>query len=199
MALMTAAEVKAFIRETSTTYDTLIGIYIPLIEEDICEYLNNWFRDRVIFIEYGAGLAFVGSCSSRDFITDDAGDFSTAGLSSGMDIVIDGGSNGGIYSISSGQSSVTLNIGTTANKVFVDQDQDASFNSVGKIRISRMVWPNSLKPIAAKMIWYQIDNNKPSGAASEKIDDYSITYVNGRTYPQQLLSGLDRYHQVRTH
>lgn len=87
MALMTAAEVKAFIRDTSTGYDTIIGTYIPLIEEDICEYLNNHFEDKTIYVEYSGGLAFVkgttGSTgTSRDYITDDNQNFTTAGLSS---------------------------------------------------------------------------------------------------------------------
>jgi len=120
MALMTTAEVKAFLRETSSTYDTLIGIYIPLIQEDICTYLNTWFQDKAIFVEYSSGLAFVGSCSSRDYITDDNQNFTTAGLTSGMDIVVDGGSNYGFHTLSSGQTSALLNM--TSSGVFGDQD-----------------------------------------------------------------------------
>lgn len=198
MALMTTAEVKTFLRETSSTYDTLIATYIPIIEEDICTYLNNWFEDRAIYLEASSGLEFVGSCSSRDFITDDEQNFTTAGLSSGIDVAIRGGSNHGIYNISSGQTSATLNIGTTSNKAFVDQDQDESYHSVGMIRISRMHWPDALKPIAAKMIWSQISDNKPGNAASERIDDYSITYVNGHAYPDRLMRGLDHWKYART-
>jgi len=201
MALLTLAEAKAFlgISTGTTNHDALIGTYIPLIENDICDYCNNWFQDKAIFVEYSGGLAFVGTCSSRDFITDDSQNFTTAGLSSGMDIAIDGGSNYGIRNISTGQTSAVLNIGTTSNKVFVDQDQDASHNTVGTIRISRIDWPSNLKPTAAKMIWYQIDNSKPTGAISEKIDDYSITYAGARAYPQQLVTQLDNFKNLRSH
>ena len=193
MPLMTTAEVKTFIRETSLTYDTLIGYYIPLIEEDICQYLNNWFEDQIIYIDKAGGLAFSRGNTSTgttqaDYVTDDNDDISTAGFIAGMDVAISGGSNYGIYEI----ASVTTAVMTmTCTGEFIDQDQDDSYNPVGSIRIARIVWPESLKPIAAKMIWYQINKSKPDGALSESIDDYSITYVNGREYPMQLLTQLD--------
>ena len=202
MALLTLAEVKAFIGEGSTAYDSLITTYIPIIEEDICTYLDNWFEDKAIFVEAGSGLAFVNG-TSRDYITDDNQNFSTAGLSSGMDIAVRGGSNYGIYGISSGPTSAQLNVGTTANKVFVDQDQDASYHHVGTIRISRIDWPKALKPIASKMIWYQVDNGKPGGMLSESIDDYSYSkpgpsvMAGNNQYPFDLVSGLDKLRQVR--
>lgn len=203
MALLTLAEVKSFTGITSTGYDSLITAYIPIIEEDICTYIDNWFQDKAVYVEAGSGLAFVNG-TSRDYITDDQENFSTAGLSSGMDVAIAGGSNYGIYNISSGQTSAQLNIGTTANKVFVDQDQDASYHHVGTIRISRVDWPKALKPIAAKMISYQaVSNLKPNGAVSERIDDYSITkagptaFAGNNQYPYDLVSGLDKWRQVR--
>lgn len=199
MALLTTAEAKTFLRITDTTYDTLIAEYIPLIEEDICYYLDNWFQDRVIFVDHAAGLAFnrgntATDTVEADTITDDNEDFSTAGFAAGMDIAISGGSNYGIYTLAS-VSSGTLTLTSTGE--IVDQDQGASYNTVGSVRISRIVWPDAIKPVAAKMIWYQIDHNKPDGAISEKIDDYSVTYVNGKAYPMQLLEQLRPFRQVR--
>jgi len=201
MALMTKEEVRAFTRETSLTYDTLIDTYIPLIEEDICTYLDNWFQDNVIYVEASSGLAFsrgnsATATSQADYITDDDDRFSTAGFAVGMDIAIAGGSNNGIYTIA-GQTTAVLTMTDTA--VFYDQDQDASYNSVGRIRISRMKWPSALKPVAAKMIWYQVDQNKPGGAIQERVDDYSITFASGREYPQQIINQLDlRWKQAKT-
>lgn len=200
MSLMTTAEVKAFLRETSSTYDTLIATYIPIIEQDMCTYLNNWFQDPVVYIKTSAGLAFTkgttGSTGdSRDKIVDDNQKFSTAGLSSGMDVAISGGSNYGIRTISSGQTSATLYM--TGAAEFIDQDQDASYNTVGGVKIARVIWPDALKPIAAKMIWSQISDNKPGNAAQERIDDYSITYVNGHAYPERVMRQLDKWKQAR--
>ena len=202
MALVTLAEVKAFIGEASTAYDSLISTYIPIIEEDICTYLDNWFEDKAIFVEAGSGLAFVAG-TSRDYITDDNTNFTTVGLTSGMDIAVSGGSNYGLYSISSGLTTAQMNVGTTSNNVFVDQDQDLSYHSVGTIRISRVDWPKALKPIASKMIWFQVDDKKPNGALSERIDDYSISYpgpsvmAGNNQYPYALVSGLAKWRQVR--
>lgn len=201
MALMTTDEVKRFLRMTETTYDVLIDVYLPLVEEDICEYLNNWFEDRVIYIKTGSGLAFTRGNTSTgttqaDYITDDNQDFSTAGFAAGQDVIISGGSNYGIYTIASLTSAVMT---MTSTGVFVSQDQDQSHHTVGTIRIARVNWPNWIKPIAAKMIWYQIEHNKPDSVASERIDDYAVTYVNGRPYPDMLLSGLNKLRYARTH
>ena len=201
MSLLTRSEVKAFLRMTASTYDTLIDTYIPLIEEDICTYLNDWFDDKVIFIETGSGLAFsrgntATATTQADYITDDNQDFSTAGFDDGMDVVIFGGSNYGLYTISSVTTAV-MKVDTTG--VFVDQDQDDSYNMVGTIRIARQNWPAWLKPIAAKMIWYQVNKNKPDGVQSERIDDYSVTFVNDRQYPMELLHGLSKMRVVKAH
>ncbi len=104
MSLLTRSEVKAFLRMTASTYDTLIDTYIPLIEEDICTYLNDWFDDKVIFIETGSGLAFsrgntATATTQADYITDDNQDFSTAGFDDGMELYIFGGSKYGLYTI----------------------------------------------------------------------------------------------------
>ena len=201
MALMTAAEVKTFLRITASTYDTLISTYIPLIEEDICNYLNTWFQDRAIYVEYSAGLAFTRgntatATTQADYVTDDNSNFTTAGFAAGMDIAVDGGANHGLFTIASKTTAVLT---MTSTGVFVSQDQDASYNTVGTIRISRVKWPEALKPIAAKMIWYQIDKSKPDGAISERIDDYSITYAGARAHPAQLIDQLNAWKNARTH
>jgi len=200
MSLMTVAEVKTFLRLTDTTYDTLITYYIPIIEEDICEYLNNWFEDNVIYIDTGSGLAFsrgntATGTTQADYITDDNQDFSTAGFAAGMDVVIMGGSNGGVYSVASLTTAVMT---MTCTGEFIDQDQDDSFRTVGNIRISRMRWPEALKPIAAKMIWAQISDNRPGNVSQERIDDYSVTYAGKNAYPERVVRQLDKWRYART-
>ena len=188
------------------TYDNLIEEYIPIVEHDICEYLDTYFEDRAIFVDHASGLAFVRgntltSVASADYITDDNDDFSTAGFSAGMQVAIVGGSNEGIYAVAS-VSSGTLTMTTTGE--FVAQDQDVFYRSPGRIRISRIKWPESLKPIAAKMIWHNVSKARPDGVMSERIDDYSVTYetagVGGlRQYPNEIVNALSRFRTVRTH
>ena len=200
MALMTLAEVKTFLRITDATLDTLITTYIPLIEEDITDYLQNWFADKAIFVKASGGLAFnrgntASGTSAADNIVDDNDNFTSAGFTDLMDIVIAGGSNYGIYKISSVTTAVMK---TQSTGIFVDQDQDTAKEPVGAILISRINWPSALKPIAAKMIWYQIDTAKQSGAKSERIDDYSVVFAGARAYPEQLLNQLNKWRYLRT-
>lgn len=199
MALMTSTEVKAFLRLSVSTYDTLIATYIPIIEKDICEYCNNYFVDEQT-LKYGAsGIAFVrgdtaSTSSSPDTITDDATEFSAIGFQSFMDIIVAGGkANEGIHHLA-GVSTGTLIL--TSTGTLIDQDQDASYWPVGPITIARIKWPENMKPIAAKMIWAQIADSKPGNVKSESIDDYSATYINGNAYPARLIKGLDRWRKV---
>jgi hypothetical protein len=128
-----------------------IADLIPIVTRDVCDYLNNYFEDRVVYVNKYGGLAFVSG--SPDTITDDQSDFTTAGFTSGMDIAVRGGSNHGIYTLS-GVAAGTLALDTTGE--VIDQDQDVTFNSVGGIRISRINWPSALKPYIAQMINYRI-------------------------------------------
>ena len=198
MVLMAATEVEDWVRDTSTDYTSLIADYIPLVAEDVCTYLDNWFEDPVVFVDKAGGLKFNrgdtdSSDTSADTIVDDNNDMSTAGFAPGMDVAVRGGSNGGIYELAAVSTS-TLTM--TSTGVFVTQDQDASYNSVGWVKISRIHWPDAIKPIVAKMIWYQIEKSKPDGAISERVDDYSVAFAGARAYPVQLLDQLRNWKQV---
>lgn len=209
MPLMTSTEVKEFLRISTaiTTYNTLIGKYIPIIEEDICEYCNNYFQDRNIFRRALGGIAFVrgdtlATSSQADTITDDDAELSTnsgAGFKAYDDIVVEGTwVNDGIHTISSKSSQVssgTLTLRSTGVLRTLDQDDyyTGGGQRIGAILISRIDWPKAIKPIAAKMIWSQISDAKPGNVQSERIDDYSVTFVNGSAYPERLMKGLDKW------
>ena len=177
------------------SYDSDIALLIPQVEYDLCSYLNNWFEDPTVYVHHGAGLAFVKGSTAADYITDDNDDFSTAGFSDGMDIVIRGGSNSGIHTISSAS---TGKLTLTSTGILVSQDQDVSYNAIGGIKISRIKWPQEIKPYLAQMIWYRINRSKPDNVQSESIDDYSVTYINGNPYPTEIIKGLERFKKART-
>ena len=172
-------------------YDGDIDNLIPQVEEDVCEYLNNYFEDNIIYVNKVSGLAFVGG--GPDTITDDNADFSTAGFESGMDVAVRGGSNYGIHTLA-GVTAGTLTL--DSSNALVDQDQDVSFNHVGGIKISRINWPANLKPYIAKMVWYRMNKSRPDNVKSERLDDYSITYINGNAYPAEVLEGLRKFRKA---
>lgn len=197
MALLTAAEVKSFLRDTSSDYDTDIAFLLPYVEKDIIEYCNNGFQDGYIYRESASALEFVtGDSDTYDYITDTEAKFSERGFKDGMDIVVEGGwTNVGLYTI---DSASTGKLTLDEYGVLVDQDLDdtADDHYAGSVRISRVKWPDALKPVAAKMVWHLIDNAKPTDVQSESIDDYSVTYAGSNAYPNRVIKMLDKFKQA---
>jgi len=195
--MMTVAEVKSILRITDSTYDSEIAFLLPLVERDIIEYCNNGFQDGYVYRESAGGFNFVrGDSDTRDYITDDDEHFLDRGFADGMDIVVEGGySNVGLYTIDSASGG---KLKMTGYGDFVNQDQDGSDdNTVGTIRISRVKWPEAIKLPAAKMIWSLIDDAKPSDVKSEKLDDYSVTYIGGSEYPTKVIRMLDKFRRPK--
>ena len=197
MALMTVVEVKAILGITSATYDTQIATFIPYVEKDIIEYLNNGFQDGYVYRHSGSQLAFAPDTSTGDYITDGDSDFVNRGFLEGMDIVIDGGySNVGKYTIASATASKLI-LTDKGTLVAQDQGDTKDDNYIGYVKISRVKWPDALKIPAAKMVWNFIDDPTPSDAISEKLDDYSITYAGSNAYPTKVINMLDKYRKPR--
>ena len=199
MAIITLAEVKTYIGETSTGYDTEISSYIPEVQTDVCEWCGTYFQDKIIYRESPASFIFnrgntATATTQADYVNDTESKYSTAGFRAGQDVFIDGGSpNNGIYSI----ASVTTGVMTlTCTGTFEDYDQTAAYRNGGNVRISRIKWPTGIKPYVAKMIWSQISDAKPSNVSQERIDDYSVTYVNGRAYPDRVMAGMANWKRV---
>lgn len=191
---MTKDEVKSILGITATTYDTQIDTFIPFVEDDLIDYLNNRFPDGYVFRESGSDFAFVrGDSDTTDFISDTQAEFEEKGFIDGMDIVVEGGgANVGLYNISSAS---TGKLKLTEFGILIDQEQNDTKDdhAIGNIRISRVKWPNALKLPAAKMVWSLIDNARPNDAKSEKLDDYSITYIGGNAYPSTIIKMLEKW------
>jgi hypothetical protein len=194
MAIMTTAEVKTILGIADTTYDTQIEYFLPLVEKDVIEYLNNAFQDGYVYRRSAGTITFNrGDSDTMDSIEDSDGYFLEKGFADGMDISVEGGyANVGIYTIDS----------VTADKITLDEygvlipqehSDTRNDNVIGTILISRIKWPDSLKIPVAKMIWYLIDNAKTDDVKSESIDDYSITYAGSNAYPVRLLNALDKF------
>ena len=194
MALMTTAEVKSVLGITASTYDSQIAFFLPIVEDDLIAYLNNTFSDGYVYRESASAFAFIrGDSDTADHITDTEAEFLEKGFLSGMDIIVQGGgANVGLHSISSASTGKLL-LSETGVLIAQDQDDTSDDNYIGSVLISRVKWPNALKLPAAKMIWSLIDNGKVDDVKSEKLDDYSITYVGGNAYPTAITEMLQKW------
>lgn len=194
MGLMTTAEVKSVLGITVTTHDTQIAFFLPIVEDDLIAYLNNTFYDGYVYRESGSALSFVrGDSDTADYIGDTEAEFIEKGFLSGMDVIVQGGgANVGLHSISSASTGRLL-LSETGVLIAQDQNDTKDDNCVGNIMISRVKWPNALKLPAAKMVWSLIDEAKVNDAKSEKLDDYSITYVGSNAYPTKIIHMLDKW------
>jgi len=199
MALMTTAEVKRILGITASTYDSQIAFFLPIVEDDLIDYLNNTFSDGYVYKESGSAFEFVrGDASTADYITDTEAEFLEKGFLSGMDIIVQGGgANVGLHSVSSASTGRLL-LSETGILINQDQDDTSDNNYIGNITISRVKWHNALKLPAAKMIWSLVDNAKVSNVQSEKLDDYSVTYaaltvVGSNAYPKTIIDMLDKW------
>ena len=191
---MTTAEVKSILGITGTTYDTQIATFIPYVEKDLIDYLNNSFSDGYVYRQSGSALKFVrGDSDTNDYIGDTDAEFIEKGFLSGMDITVSGGgANEGLYTIDSASTGKLL---LSEYGILVNQDQGDTKDDhyIGTVAINRVKWPTALKLPAAKMVWSLIDNAKPNDAISEKLDDYSITYAGSNAYPTKIINMLDKW------
>jgi len=194
-------DVKRILQITDSTYDLEIETLLPIVQDDICEYLNNYFSDPIVYRDGDKALEFVRGTTgttdvSADYITDTDANFKTSGFTTDRqyDILVDGGGfgNSGIHhvrSLSTAGGTMTLDSTGALN----DVDMDDMDNATGRCRISLIVWPKSLKMYVAQMVWWMIKQAKSLDIKSERIDDYSVTYVNGHAYPERVIKGLQKY------
>jgi hypothetical protein len=191
MALMTTAEVKAILRLTDSTYDGDIETFLPYVEDDIIEYLNNAFQDGYVYRESAGALAFAPDTSTGDYITDEESKFGERGFTADMDIVIEGGwSNVGLYHVAAATDS-QLTLSEKGELIAQDQNDTTDDHNIGSVRISRVKWPNAIKLAAAKMVWHLIDEPTPGDVQSESLGDYSVTYVGMHAYPRRVAKMLE--------
>ena len=204
--ISTVAEIKSILGITATTYDTQMGVLLPMVQEDICDYLNNYFNDPIVYRDGNTAIEFVRGntdtgTTQADYITDTEALFKTMGFTTDrqFDILIEGGGldNAGIHhvvSMTTAGGTITLD----STGVLNDVDMDGMYNNAGGCKISLVVWPKAIKVYVAQMIWWLIKRSKSTDVQSERIDDYSVSYVNGHAYPKSIISGLSKYRMGNT-
>lgn len=199
MAIITVTEVKNLLNITEATYDNQIARLIPYVQDDLVEYLNNYFQDHFVTRESVSYISFVRSTTgSGDYIFDSDDRWTKNGFLSNIDVVVEGGySNMGIHHVVTA-STDTLTLSSSGEVISQDPADSSNENLIGNIRVSRVIWPKGLKRYAAQMIWYNIRRQKETGIQSESIDDYSVTYapLAGGGYPDNIMTGLKPYRRA---
>ena len=172
MAIITLDEVKDILSIDGDSYDNDIDRLIPYVQDDVCEYCNNYFQDKYVYRDSPSYISFVRG---------------TTGDS--------GYSNAGIHHVTSAAAG-QLKLDSTGELISQDPDDTQDNNWIGDIKISRVKWPRAIKLPVAQMIHYLIEHPRPSDIKSETIDDYSVTYVGSHTYPDRVVQGLRKYRRA---
>jgi len=197
MSVISVNEVKEYLNLTDNTYDERINNLIPVVQDDLCTYLNTYFQDKYVQRKSGSAIVINRDSDTNDYITDSDSYFDDKGFLANMDIAIEGGySNVGIHTIKTAAAG-QLTLKSKGAVITQDPNSTLENNYIGTIKISRINWPEGIKLTVAKMIWHLLDRPKETGVMSERIDDYSVTYAGANQYPERLIRALDKYRQVR--
>lgn len=194
--MITRDEVKTYIREGTTEYDAEIDSMIPIASYDAISYCNNVFDDGYVY-RY-SDLEFKASTGAGDKILDDDSKFKLCNFDRGMDIYVSGNNaNIGLYTITTGTapSSGTLVLESSGSLV---TQNSSDRHPPGNTYVSRVKWPQGIKPIISKMVGYLLTNAQPDDTQSESQGEESITYAGSNYYPERILDGLSKWKKVKT-
>jgi hypothetical protein len=193
--MITRAEAKTYLRITSTGTDDLIDTLIPAVESDAVEYLNNAFRDEII---YNSGLFAVStSTGAGDKITDGDGNWQGIRFSSGMEVYISGRtSNEGLFSV----AAVSTNVLTLSSSGGVVAQASSDYWGSGIMYVNRVNPPPAIKPYLAQMIGWRLyqEGYNPIDKKYDGKEGESLSYAGMNEYPERVLNGLKKWRKVRS-
>jgi len=185
MSIISATTVQSILG-IGDTYATQIGFLIPYVQDDILNYVNNYFKDPNIAISVST-IAFVDS--DPDTITDSGSGFVTALFADGMDIIVENSVyNDGVYEIDTVAAGILTLVST-------DELIAELVTASAGVTITRVKWPKGLQMICAQLIWENIDRGLNKSVESETVGDYRVHYtsITGGGYSEAIMSGLEKY------
>lgn len=177
--IISSSNLKTLLKITTSDYDSLIALEIPIVQEAILNYTKNKFKTdvykRLNTISF-SGTSILDSSSSLGDLNE--GDYCIEGSSY----------NDGF---------VTVNI--VGDSVLNTIESLETETPTNYITLTRVKFPKDLGLICAKMIDYNLRTKH--GIKSESFSRYSVAYDNdGSTflagYPDSLISGLCKYKKV---
>lgn len=192
MAIVSTTEVKTFlgIASTDTTYDTLIGAYLPIALQEFFDYTNNFFDNNAVRLV----TSNITASSSGLTLVVTGTNFSTWSFVSGDEIrVRNSKRNDGFYTaatVSSATMTMTSSSDSVATYTLKNESELESQWIINKIDV-----PMSVKPLIASMIKYKIDY--PTGTPrSFSLGDYSESN-SGVGYPDSIIAGMNKYRMIK--
>jgi len=191
MALITLAEAKAILRKDDITDDDTLATLLAYAKDDLVEYLNNHFQSTIITY-YASSIAFVSG--DPDTITDSDEQFVIEGFTPGDYAIEYAHDNTGIHEVES-VTAGTLTLSSSNN--LIDMDPDDDNHPLGGVRISRVVWPNALKMVVAKMAWYLYMEPRPDDMRAKTMDGTVIEYAGTNAYPKRILMMANKWKRPR--
>lgn len=176
--ILSLQEAKQFLRINTKEFDTLIEMYIPIVQREIIERTNNRFKDENIQL-CGAGISFLD-----DEINDSNAQFIIAGFKEGMDIVVEGSrANDYVFELGSVTANkLTLNLPNTETLI----DESAQLF----VTITRVKFPAQLKLIAVKILKHYLNNEHGRDVTSESIGSVSQSFT---AYNDEITKDLTTY------
>ncbi len=191
MALITVAEAKAILGIASavTTYDTQLGILIPLVSYQVMYSIcQNRFVNQQITMR-SSTLTFANSGAT---IVDSESQFVINDFPTGTGDIVVGGSfsNDGLYEVTSiSAGTITLNV-SLMTKALVDE-AEGEF-----IEIKYVQFPQELKLTTARWLWYLINSKGiSSGISSETTLSYSVSFIND--VPKDIMKEFNAYKKLK--
>jgi len=189
--IATRAEVKEFLQipALTTTYDTLIDSLIPVTQEWLFNYCQNWFEVATDTI-YLTSTTISFADTDPDTILDSDNNFVDAGFIDGMHIKITGSLyNDGVYEVNTVVAG-TITLVSTEKLTTEDQAQNVSITVVN--------FPLGIKLGFKAIIGEELKADFTSGenVISENVGNTTFTYSGSKvkgSYPNELLSLLSPY------
>lgn len=191
--IVTLSKVKTLLQISGSTYDTLIKSLIPIVEENIVDYCNNYFIDYTISYNgikipkvymYNNDMEFVNSTNSID---NSVTDMTSYDLNVGDSIrVFNSKFNNHTFTIAS----------ISTGSIVLEDVNSVKSESGNTIMIVRLEYPTPLEITAAQMIKFNMNKITP-GMTSESIDSYSYTLGDTKGgYPKLMSNMLNNYRKL---
>ena len=191
--LMTTSEVYSLLGLSTsvTTYYDNIEMYIPFVLWDICEISNHKYHDAYHWL-WNDHMNFSSSNQTITLGTNSTYSFYNEFTEGETIDVISSYNNNGFYTIDTISSSHIMKV---SESLINENSTDYAIVTY----IYRCLFNQNVKRIAAKMIWYNVQNMQMTQGdiASESLGSYSVSY-NRRDaggiglYPASLISGLKK-------